>query len=403
MKAALSQKRYLPSVTEARRRYAHGTHARYALGKCRCRACKDARTAYERKRHGGTYRRLWHMRYSPPIDKFVVRNSETGEILRRTRSRERARALVDRLNAEVSRELPRQLISAKEVVEHVAWLQTNVSAVKAENCIVNDVLVCILDYLGNLRGLRSAGDGPGMPIPIVGGPFGDVTLEIADAQELARLFSLGQSMLIDLSDLSPSDQQWLSADFFNELIRVLRRPAHVIVEEAESICPAFSRSKSQFASQGAATRFARQIRNYGVGWTFSTQQPQLLHPVVPASASAYIAMRSTGDQVQHAILKEIKTRVGAVIASAITSELGSLGTGDTWLITDPEWLRDDSAPSQRRIHIRKRSTHDSTAVPKIGEKAKPEPPRVTADVSRFEAVRRGTSTPNVTRKKKEAC
>lgn len=187
-------------------------------------------------------------------------------------------------------------------------------------------------------------------------------------------------MIIDLSLLTREDQQWFAASFFQELMRSLRIPAMIVVEEAETIVPAFSRGKAHFAAQGAVSLWARQCRNYGSGWFFSTQRPQLLHADIVDASNLFMAMQTTGERASRAILKEATSRVGKTIASAILAELGQLAQGESWLLPDPSWLGDEhSAPM--KIKLRKRTTYDSTAVPVIGRPMAPPPPLVKADIS----------------------
>lgn len=264
----------------------------------------------------------------------------------------------------------------------------------AESCLLNDVPVCVIDYLGNYHGLRADGEdqGSAFEIVIVGGPFGDVPLQTEDAAAIAQIFADGNSVVIDLSDWGVEEQQYFTAAFFTELLRVLRRPAHVIVDEAETAAPAFSRSKAQFAAQGATLRFVRQIRRWGVGWTFASQEPGLVHPNLVNSANVFLAMQSTGDATQRAIGKESGTRVGSAVSSAILSELGRLAPGQTWLIADAGSLGEDSSALPVRFRFRRRYTFDSTQVPQIGEKA-PEPPKMMAvALGPFASLRRDEST-----------
>lgn len=270
--------------------------------------------------------------------------------------------------------------------------KTNGSAVIAETCCENNVPVCVLDSLGNLHGLRADGDGKALPIPIIGGEHGDVPLNVSDAQRIAKIFARGQSMLIDLSHLSDDEKRFFGAELALEWLRSLRTPAHVIVEEAETLCPSFSRSKAHFAAQGAFALFARQIRNWGVGWTFSTQQQQRLHPDVVDAANVYLAMQSTGDKVQTAIGKEARSRLGKVIAGAIISELGTLKRGEAWLMPDPEWLGEGTSAAPVRFKFRKRYTYDSTAVPKIGQPLPPTPKLKPVDLGLVAELRPSKSS-----------
>jgi hypothetical protein len=265
--------------------------------------------------------------------------------------------------------------------------KSNGSAVTIENCFVNNVPVSGIDQLGNQWGIRYEGSRPGLPIPIIGGLRGDLPLTADDGDLLGRIFAQGTSMLLDISLLPTEEQQAFGTAFLDELNRSLRQPAHVVLEEAEKLCPAYMRSRAAFEVQGVASLFIRQIRNFGVGWTLSTQSAGLLLNDAIHSANVFIAMQTTGDDAQRAIGKDAKTRVGKVIAGAILNELGRLGRGEAWLIPDPQWLGGaDSAPF--RFKFRKRWTFDSTEVPKIGEKLKDPGEPADVDLRPFEELRR---------------
>jgi hypothetical protein len=101
----------LPTVEEASRRYAHGTYARFCLGKCRCFDCKLAHSTYANER----YRRAHNpWRLSRRNGKTVVYNKRTGEIA----DPKDAQALLM-----TQYEPDEQLISTDEVRVHVAALQ----------------------------------------------------------------------------------------------------------------------------------------------------------------------------------------------------------------------------------------------------------------------------------------
>jgi hypothetical protein len=264
--------------------------------------------------------------------------------------------------------------------------KSNASAVIVEACFNAGIPVCIIDPLGNMWGLRYAGSGNGIAIPIIGGTHGDLPLRLEDAKRLAEILGEGQSMLLDLSDLQEHEQQMFVCEFFAVLRRVLHRPTHVVVEEADYFAPSFSRSKSHFASQGSIYWFSKQIRNRGVGWTFSTQAMQQLNSVVINSANAFIAMQTTGDAAQRIIGRETGSRVGQAVASAILSELGGMSVGDAWLIPDSSLL-DTSVAAPVKFRFRQRRTWNSTQIPRIGKPLNTPPTPVGVDLAAFSGIK----------------
>ena len=136
------RKNWLPDKATAEERYTHGTHARYVLAKCRCEPCRKAASAYERNRIA-TKKRLWHCRYSPSGNLWVVRNSETGNIILRTKDAEKARTRADELNRATTINSPNELIPVARTLEHIAWLQSQgvgVKRISRVSTVANSVL-----------------------------------------------------------------------------------------------------------------------------------------------------------------------------------------------------------------------------------------------------------------------
>ncbi len=113
-----------PTIAEARERYPHGTHARYVLGRCRCFPCRVSNSRYEADR-SAAHRKRWRVQ---PIGGgyFTVRDSlgDVGEVFR-TKDPGEAAGKRDELNERDKRgERPSQLVSVRDVVKHLRWLQS---------------------------------------------------------------------------------------------------------------------------------------------------------------------------------------------------------------------------------------------------------------------------------------
>lgn len=269
--------------------------------------------------------------------------------------------------------------------------KTNTDVVLAEEFLRNLIPTVILDFRGNMWGLRSSADGlqPGFAIPILGGRFADLPLHATDGALLAGILGHGFSAILDLSLLSQEDQQDFCAEFLEALDRCAVVPMHVIIEEAERVAPARSTSSSHFRASVAAGGFARQCRNGSVGWTFSTQRVgHITHDVLNA-ASAFVAMQNSDEDEQKAIFGQIASRVGKAKAKIILATLATLKRGEAWLLTDAAWLGDDeceeSAPL--RFRFRMRTTYDSARPKRIGEQRVPPSVRAEVDLEPFRCLR----------------
>jgi hypothetical protein len=107
-----------PSLDEAKRRYAHGSYARYTLAGCRCFACKVANADYVAELSAA--RRLpWRLVRGRG---HIIEHRETGE---RVRFADRASAFAerDRRNRRAAPNAPDELVSTGKVRRHLHALR----------------------------------------------------------------------------------------------------------------------------------------------------------------------------------------------------------------------------------------------------------------------------------------
>ncbi len=258
--------------------------------------------------------------------------------------------------------------------------KTSGDAVLIEEFIEAGVPAVVLDPLGKMWGLRSSanGDAAGLPVAILGGAHGDVPLRADRGAYVADMLADGVSAVLDLSQLTHDDQCTFVADFLPRLLKRVRVNMHVAIEEAETFAPERTSSKAHARARAASTVFGRTARNYGIGWTFSTQKSQILSKEVIDAADVFIAMKMTGELAQAAIGAEVRSRVGKTMAAQIMEELPSLAKGHAWFIPDDDWLGGAPGPVEPvRFHFRWRHTFEVRA-PKVGEERRA--PRVLAPV-----------------------
>jgi hypothetical protein len=268
--------------------------------------------------------------------------------------------------------------------------KTNTDVVLAEEFLTNKAPTGIFDVLGNMWGLRSSADGlqPGLPIPILGGRFGDLPLSCSQGSQLAEIVGRGVSAILDVSLMSHEEQQIFATDFFGDVPRCVEVPIHIIVEEAERVAAARSRSKAHFAASTAASEFARQCRNEGIGWTFSTQRvDHVAHDALNA-ASVLVAMQNSDEDEQRSIAAQVTSRYGRQKARKILATFANLKRGEAWFLADSAWLGDDEAEAvPLRFRFRLRSTYDSARPRKIGEDRPLPSVRAEVDLEPFASLR----------------
>jgi hypothetical protein len=241
--------------------------------------------------------------------------------------------------------------------------KTNSDCVLIEEFVRAGVPTIVLDPLGNMYGLRSSadGEGAGLPMAIFGGPHGDVPLPFEKVHYIADLLAEGVSAVLDLSEMELEE----SVEFAKRLVprfqQRLQGNAHVVFEEADRFTP------NAVGHKNAINTFARTARNGGVGWTFSTQRPQILSRQVIDSASVFIALRMTGSLAQDAIGGEIGSRIGKKLAAAMIADLPKFARGEAWFIPESDFLGDDEPEMEpMRCRFRLRETFD-VRPPKVGE------------------------------------
>jgi hypothetical protein len=245
--------------------------------------------------------------------------------------------------------------------------KSNTLIVKAEEFIRAGVPVWEMDPLGNLYGQRSGADGnsAGLPIVVFGGAHAD--LELPSATSACDLVAHERlSAIFDLSELEWSEQRAFAEAFCTHLIYLADRidlVGHLMLDEADRFAP-------NTIGYNACKVFARVARNKSIGWTFSTQRPQILSPEVIESANVICAMRIPSDLAQESILRKVSGLVGKKRAGEMIQQLAAMKKGECWFIPDSDWLphlNEDEEAEPTRFRWRLRDTFDSTSPRRIGE------------------------------------
>lgn len=223
--------------------------------------------------------------------------------------------------------------------------------------------VLVLDPLGVWAGLRTSADGesPGYPIAIFGGLHGDLPLDTAMAEPLARILATENlPAVVDLSELSKSAQQAFLLKFLHELRRVNREALTVVLEEADVFSPQQPQGDDSKALHAEIDWIARRGRFRGFRLLTITQRPARLSKDVLTQANMLIMHRLPSPQDQGAGLDWIKSNGDLGRAKEVENTLGSLRVGEAWVLAQsPHMLERASFP---RI-----KTLDTSATPKAGE------------------------------------
>lgn len=241
--------------------------------------------------------------------------------------------------------------------------KTNTAVVLVEEMVAAGVQVVVLDPVGVWWGVRAGFDGSrkgGLPMPVLGGEHGDVALEPSAGQLIADVVvDSGQSIVIDLSEFSKTDQRTFVAAFATRLYTrkaKARTLLHVVLEEADEFAP--QRVMNRDAPMvGAIAQLVKRGRSRGLGLTFVTQRSASLNKDVLDQADVLIAMRTGGPRDRKAIEGWIEHQDAAGVNDVLPS-LPGLDTGQAWI-----WNPERSL--LQLVMIRRRRTFDSSKTPEV--------------------------------------
>lgn len=222
-----------------------------------------------------------------------------------------------------------------------------------------------VDPKGDWHGIRMEGTGPGLPIPVFGGLYGDFPLTDDLGARIADLLvNENLSAVLDVSRLSKTVglPRFLTA-FCNQLMDRHQQEPHVrcvILEEAHRYIPqtvpaALSRLKE------AASSLLLEGRAFGLGCWACTQRPARLHNDVLEEVDTAIIHR-IGVTATADLARVRKWVEHEDLGDEIGASLTKLKTGEAWVLS-PVALE-----VVQRVQIDRRTTFDSGATPTVGAK-----------------------------------
>lgn len=239
--------------------------------------------------------------------------------------------------------------------------KSNTGVVFAEEMYDAGIPWCAIDPKGDWYGIRSAADGtgPGLPIPVFGGLFGDLPL-VPDAGAFMAELIIEQNLtcVLDVSDFTQGEQARFLTAFGNAYYQAARRkPAvrHLFLEEADEFLP--QQVPADMARcVGIWTKIVKLGRRHGIGVTLITQRSATLNKNALSQIETLIALRTS-----HALDKAaIKGWLDVPEAKDILAGLSTLKNGQAWVIS-PHGLGLIACATFRR-----RRTFDTGATPEVG-------------------------------------
>ena len=235
-----------------------------------------------------------------------------------------------------------------------------------------------LDPVGVWYGLRLAADGvgPGLPIPVFGGEYGDIPLEPSAGALVADLVvDRALSLILDVSGFRKGQRKEFVTSFAEELFhrkKTARSPLHLFLEEAQAFVPQRI-FKGEERMLGAFEDIGKIGRNYGIGLSLISQRPQAVNKDVLNMAEVLVVLQTNAAQERKAIREWIDTQ-GIDAASAV-DELPNLMIGEAY-IWSPQWLRFFG-----KVRIGEKLTYNAWATPTFATAAAVPRPLEEADLA----------------------
>lgn len=251
--------------------------------------------------------------------------------------------------------------------------KSNAAVVIAEQMFAHQLHWVAIDPKGDWWGIRAAGTGPGLPIPIFGGKHGDIPLEPGAGILIADL--IVDQRVTCVLDLSMFESELAKIRFllaFSD--RLFRRkdetqePTHVFFEEADDYVPQRAFPEQQRLVHSMA-KLLKQGGSRGIGGTVISQRSAVVNKDILSQVQTLFALRNTGTLDRKAIRDWVSF---SGENPEIVGTLAELDAGEAW-VWSPSWLK-----LTERFQFRRRSTFDSGDTPKIG--ASRRPPATLADV-----------------------
>lgn len=260
-------------------------------------------------------------------------------------------------------------VTAKGIVEHLLDLKRR---------------VLILDPLGGWAGLRTLADGkrPGYKVAIIGGERGDYPLEVALAVPLANVLAKENvPAIIDLSDITKTQQQKFLLAFLRELRRANREPMTIVLEEADVFAPQKPMGDDSKELHAEIDWIARRGRARGFRLVSICQRPARLSKDVLTQAGVLVAHVLPAPQDRDAVEDWIEGNGDRSKTKEIKDTLAELSPGEAWV-----WSTVHGARFLRRTTFPMIRTLDTTATPRAGQKAIVQKTLADVDVSAIKAA-----------------
>lgn len=237
------------------------------------------------------------------------------------------------------------------------------ASVEAEELLSAHQQIAVIDPTGAWHGLKSSADGehPGFPVVVFGGEHADVPLEPSAGETVARaLVERGFSAIFDVSLMGVAEAIRFVSAFTTQLFHLNREAMHLFIDEADAYAPERPFGE-ETKSLSAIKRLVKQGGIRGIGVTMISQRPQQLAKSILSQVDILTVLRMSHPLDIKAATDWISSEVTPEFAAEVKAALPSLPVGTAFICSAPLAIGE-------RVEIRKRTTFNSGATPKPGEK-----------------------------------
>lgn len=261
--------------------------------------------------------------------------------------------------------LPLELVtSTQAILARKRSGKSYTASVQAEEMLKAKQQVVVIDPTSAWYGLKSSADGQGAGYPVVvfGGDHKDADLDYRAGRAMATaVVDRGFSAIFDVGSFHTEEQIQFVTDFCSELLRINRNAMHVFMDEADTFAPQVVRGDKANKCLGTVSRLVKQGGIKGVGFTMITQRPASINKDVLSQVDMLTILRMGHPLDIKAATDWLKSETTVEFAKRVEAELPRLPIGVAFVASAPLGIAE-------RVSIRTRTTFNSGATPKPGER-----------------------------------
>lgn len=216
----------------------------------------------------------------------------------------------------------------------------------------------IIDPTGAYHGLRTV-----FPVPIFGGPNGDLQITESDGSAIAQaIIELRLSAIVDVSLLlkdSHASARRFMAGFVARLKNSPQAARYLVMDEADEFMPEHA-SGDMTRLFGDLKWIVRRGRKDGWRVMMITQRPQDIAKSVLTQCETLIVHQLTSPQDRKAFEEWVKGNADSAEAKIVLNSLARLETGEAWIWSPSHAILE-------RVRIPPNKSADSSKTPEAGD------------------------------------